>query len=119
MPVDDKFSLDPSALEWQEANPIDSPIFLGMTQLERYQLMYGSKPRGVELIFWLMHGHIHNVFYPEYDGEDWYVIELVVPQEVGYHILVSRSNLKSLSDARETVDLYKKICTLGFDEFFE
>ncbi len=81
--------------------------------------MYGPKPRGVELVFWIMLGSIHNVFEPGYDGDDWYAIELIVPQQVGYNTLVSRTNVTSLADAREVVDLYKKICTIGFDEFFE
>lgn len=106
-------------LEWVQVSPIDSPLLLGSTQLERYKLMYGLIPRGIELVFWHHDGQIQNVFFPQYDMEDSYTVELSVTRLDDYHLLISRTDTKDLTAARQCLNFYKKFCTVGLDDEFE
>ena len=111
--------MDDFTLEWVQVDPIDSPLLFGSTQLERYKLMYGSIPRGIELVFWHHDGQIQNVFFPQYDKEDSYTIELSVTRLDDYHLLISRTDTKDLAAARQCLNFYKKFCTAGLDDEFE
>jgi hypothetical protein len=111
--------VDDFALEWIQVSPIDSPLLFGSTQLERYKLMYGLIPRGIELVFWHHDGEIQKVLFPHYDREDSYTIELTVTRVDDYNLLVSRTDTKDLASARACVNFYKKLCTQGLDDEFE
>lgn len=106
-------------LNWEEVSPVDSPLFLGSTQLERYLLRFGTIYRGIQLVFWHHDGAIQNVFFPQYDTDDSYTIELSVIRPEDYSLLVSRTDTKDLASARKCVEFYKKLCIRGFDEEFE
>lgn len=106
------------SLEWVEVSPIDSPLFLGSTQLERYRLMFGPIPRGIELVFWHHDGQIQNVFFPDYDKKDSYTIELSVIRPDNYSLLISRTDTEDLAAARRCVNFYMKLCTHGLDAEF-
>jgi len=110
--------LNDDVLHWAEVSPVDSPLFFGSTQLERYVLLFGTIPRGIELVFWHHDGAIQNAFFPSQDPDDTYTIELTVTRLDDYNLLISRTDVKSITAARACVDLYKKLCTQGFDEEF-
>jgi hypothetical protein len=110
--VTDKF------LHWVEIDPIDSPMFFGSTQLERYVLRYGSELRDVQLVFWHHDMQIRNVFFPQYDQEESYTVELFVIRRGTYNLLISRTDVKTLAAGRACVDFYKKLCTAGLDQEF-
>jgi len=106
-------------LHWLEVSPVDSPLFFGSTQLERYKLMFGTIEREIELVFWHHDGIIQNAFFPQYDIEDSYTVELTVIRQEEYNLLISRTDTKDLASARACVDFYKKLCTKGLDDEFE
>ena len=106
------------ALEWVEVSPIDSPLLFGSTQLERYKLMYGFIPRGLELVFWHHNGEIQNFILPQEDKEDSYTIELSATRIDDYNLLISRTDTKSLLAARRCLEFYMRLCTQGLDAEF-
>jgi len=111
--------VDELTLEWVQVSPIDSPLLFGSTQLERYKLMYGFMPRNLELVFWHHDGEIQNFILPQEDKEDSYTIELSATRIDDYNLLISRTDTKDLASARQCLNFYKKLCTVGLDDEFE
>ena len=111
--------MDELTLEWVQVSPIDSPLLFGSTQLERYKLMYGFMPRNLELVFWHHDGEIQNFILPQEDKEDSYTIELSATRIDDYNLLISRTDTKDLASARQCLNFYMKLCTVGLDDEFE
>jgi len=111
--------VDELTLEWVQVSPIDSPLLFGSTQLERYKLMYGFMPRNLELVFWHHDGEIQNFILPQEDKEDSYTIELSATRIDDYNLLISRTDTKDLASARQCLNFYMKLCTVGLDDEFE
>jgi hypothetical protein len=81
--------------------------------------MYGFMPRNLELVFWHHDGEIQNFILPQEDKEDSYTIELSATRIDDYNLLISRTDTKDLASARQCLNFYMKLCTVGLDDEFE